>query len=333
MIDHDIRKLGIGGSDVAALFGEDEFKDAFAVWADKKGGLEREPPNDHMIVGKVLEPAILELYRHMNPDREVAYCDTTYQHPIRQFQVYSPDALVIGQRLGVEIKAALLDRGEWGWEPEQMPARVLFQCWWYCSAMDYPKWDVCALLGAGLPRIYTVERLEPALELVMLNRAEEFWKRYIVGDERPPLGDSDEAARWLRKTYPSHKRPDMREATPEEAELLNEYVVFSSAMRKLAKGRDALEIKIIDAIRDKEGLTWDGNLFTWRKTKDRSQVDWHSMAITLLHNFVNDEQERQSIEEAHTYKKEGYRRIYTNHPALKRAKGNGVEPEAEEVTA
>jgi len=319
MIDNNIRKLGIGGSDVAALFGADPYKDAFAVWAAKKGGVEQEP-DDHMLVGSVLEPAVLDLYGRITR-RDVEYCNITHQHPTRPFQVYSPDALVRGQRLGVEAKVAYgPERAAWGWEGEDVPTRVLFQVWYYMSAMDYPKWDVVALLGDGLPRIFTVERLDTLHEEVMLRRVEEWWLRYIVGDERPPFGDPDDAHRWLAKAYPTHKKPDMRDATPEEAVLLDEYVALSVTLRTANKKRDAIAVQIEDAIKNKEGLNWDGNAFTWRKTKDSQEVNWEALATGLLHGFVKDEEQRATLISMHTNTVAGFRRIHVNHPLLKQAK-------------
>lgn len=335
MIDQRLRRLAIGGSDIAALFNADDFKDEFAVWAEKKGGLEESdaPPDMHMLMGKLFEQPILELYSRMT-EREVAYRNETIQHPTRPFQVYSPDALVVGQRRGVEMKVVFWDqRAKWGWESDEMPDRVLFQCWWYMSAMDYPQWDVAALLGEGLPRIYTVDRLDAVAEKAMLDRAEEWWKRYLVGDGRPPIDGSDESRRWLQKTYPAHKHPDMRDATAQEAEWLEQYVVTRLAQRQLKEQSNLLESLIKDAIKDREGLNWGDfrHAFTWRKTRDTAYTDWKSMAIALLHNFVKDAGQRGALEAQYARAKLGTRRIHINHPMLNRAR-RGVEQESEEVT-
>jgi len=339
MIDHNIRRLGIGGSDVAAIFGADEFKDAFAVWAEKKGGFKREPgPGDErMMIGKVLEPAILELYGRVT-GRDIEYCDVTYQHPVRKFQVYTPDALVTGEKRGVDAKAVFWDqRNKWGSvddaEPN-IPQRVLFQAWWYMSAMDYPKWDICALLGEGLPRIYTVDRLDVTAERRMLVVVEEWWRRYIVGDDRPDLGNSETAAKWLAQTYPEHKRPDMREATAEESALLERYVALRLIQRGMKAEQVGLENAIKDAIADREGLNWDGNAFTWRRSKDGEYLDVKALVALLLHRFVPDPDEQQRLKDDHTRTKPGTRRIHVNHPDLRQKRyTEAVEQSEEEVTA
>jgi predicted phage-related endonuclease len=317
MIDHELHRLGIGGSEAAALFGADEFKDAFTVWAQKKGGLPPEPPNVRMIVGKALERAVVDIYACMT-GRAVDFCDKTQQHPTRPFQIYTPDALCVNERRGVEAKVVFWDqRNKWGWRADEIPYRVTIQAYWYMAAMDYDVWDVVALIGEGLPRIYEIRR-DVEAEKVMLEKAEAWWRKYLVGDERPPIGNSEEAAQWLQLAYPTHKRPDMREATLEEAAILDEYVQLRLHLKRLTRKCDGMELQIIDAIKDKEGLTWPEGRFTWRKTRDREETDWHALAVTLMTKYVKDPNEQILLEELHTSTREGFRRIHINHPLLNR---------------
>jgi predicted phage-related endonuclease len=324
MIDPSIRKLGIGGSDVAAIFGADEFKDAFSVWAMKKGGLVADPrPNIRMLVGKCLEEGVLKIYEHVT-GRKIEYLDTTLQHLDRPWQVYSVDALCVNERRGVDAKVVAWDqRRQWGESADEIPMRVQLQCWWYMSALNYDVWDVCALMGEGVPRIYTIER-DLEAERAMLARVEEWYVRYIVGDERPPLGGNADAARWLKQMYPVHKRPDLRWASDDEVRALQEYVKVRVEQKELARRRAALEIFLKSSIAEREGLEWDEGRFTWRRTKDGTWVDWESMALALLHSFIKPES-RAEVEAQYTHVKEGVRRIYCDHDDLRN------KPEAEEA--
>ncbi len=319
MIDHDLRNLGIGGSEVAALFGADEFKTAFDVWAYKKGGLKyAEAPNIRMLVGKCLERGVLDLYTHIT-GRKLEYCDVTSRNPERPYMVYTPDALCVDEPRGVDAKVVFWDqRRKWGLDADQIPLRVVFQCYWYMAAMSYPRWDVCALVGEGEPRIYTIER-DLEAEGIMLERVEEWYCRYILGNERPPIGNSDEAARWLQQAYPTHKRPDLRTATPEEVEALTHYVQVRLAQKALQAERGALEIQIKEWIADREGLEWEDGVFTWRKTKDGETTDWKSMAIALLHNFIKEPEARTAVLADYTKPKPGTRRIRIDHDDLRSA--------------
>ena len=314
MIDPAVRDLGIGGSEVAAIFGCDEFRDAFDVCASKKGGLPRQEPNMRMVVGKILERGVLDLYTHIT-GRPHEYCDITSRHPERQWMVYTPDALVPGERRGVDAKVVWWDqRKAWGFEANEVPLRVTFQAAWYMAALDYDAWDICALIG-GDPRVYTIERDKEA-ERVILARAEEWYRRYLLGDERPPLGNSETAAAWLQAAYPRHKRPDMREANEAETDLLNEYLDVRIAQKKLKAQRDKLEIEIKAAIQDREGLTWDEGRFTWRRTRDGKKIRWENMARGLANQFLATEKEREDLIEFYTDITQGYRKIRIDHPSL-----------------
>jgi len=264
----------------------------------------------------VLEPAVLELYSILT-QREVMQPKTTYAHPTRPFMVYSPDGLVKGEKRGVDAKVTFWDqRKKWGWDADEIPIRVTMQCWWYMAAYDWDEWDVAALLGDGLPRIYTVKR-DAQAEQVMLTVAETWWRKYLLGDEVPPMGNSPDASRWLQAAYPDHKRPDLREATPAEMRMIEDYVAARVVERELTQGKKTVANQLKQAIGDREGLEFPEGRFTWRKTKDSEYIDFQSLALTLMTRYVKEPEERTALYDLHTHVKKGARRIYCSHPSLK----------------
>lgn len=309
MIDpQNLRQYGIGGSEVGAIFGVDEMRDEFSLWAEKKGGLPRPEPGIRMIVGKALEEGVLKLYTYKT-GRPVEYYDRTMRHPDRPWMVYTPDALCTTERRGVDAKVVFWDqRRKWGHEADEIPERIQLQCWWYMAGMDYDVWDVAALMGEGEPRVYTIERDREA-ERVMLARVEQWHRRYIIGDERPAIDASDEAARWLQQAFPAHKRPDIQPATADEIDLLEAYAYVRRIEKSLAPQRALLESRLKEAIGGREGIAWDGGKFTWRRTKDSTYTDWESLGTALLFNFMKDEKERAQVLAEYARVKEGFRRI------------------------
>jgi predicted phage-related endonuclease len=309
MLDQEIRKLGIGGSEIGALFGVDEDRNAFSVWNAKKGGMSGAfTPTSRMIVGKALERGVLELYTHVT-GRAVEYCDVTSRHPERPWQVYTPDALCTDERRGVDAKVVFWDqRWKWGETAEEIPERIQLQALWYLNAMDFDAWDICALVGEDMPRVYTIHR-DPEVERVMLARAEEFYTRFLVGDERPAFGNSPDAARWLQRAYPRHKPESIRFATKKESELLDEYSDVRVAEKEIAKLRIEYETRIKATIGDLEGLRWAHGKFTWRRTKDSLATDWAALAARLLNDYVPDTETRKKLVAGFTEKTDGVRRI------------------------
>lgn len=317
MADFELRKSRIGGSEVAAIFGCHQFLTRFGLYYRKKVEAESEAPaSSRMVIGKLLERGLVDVYSYIT-GRPAEYFDKTVLDPTRRYMAATPDAFCAHERRGVELKVVQLDQfRHYGDGPGEIPFRIALQCDWYMAAFDYDLWDVCAYLGTGEPRIYTFERDQEA-ERAMLARVEEWHARYILGDEIPPLDSSDESRRWLQEVYPTHKRPDIREADEDEANLLDEYVAVRVQQKCLRAQQVEMETLLKAAIKDREGLEWEAGRFTWRKTKDGEEIDWESMATGLLYGLVDDAQ-RADVLAQYTHPKPGVRRIRIDHPALRK---------------
>jgi len=324
-----VSKTRIGGSEVPAIFRAHEFLSEFGLWARKKGGLPPAPASQRMDVGQILEPSMVRLYAHFT-GREAKHFNRSIADPDRPFMSYSPDAFCTDERRGIEIKWVNWDqRFNWGngANENDIPMRVVLQAWWYMAGMDMDVWDVFALIG-GMPRVWTIQRDREA-EQSMLQRAKEWHERYILGDDRPPMGGTAEAASWLQHTYPKHRENSLREATPEEIEMLDTYITVRAMLFEAEHERKVLECEIKAAIGDDEGLRWPWGKFTWRKTKDTEKINWQAIALGLLNKFVPDAEERKTLIGIQTRTKPGTRRIHVTHPGLKPEH----EEEEQEVSA
>ena len=305
-IDHDLRRSGVSGSDIAAIFGCDEWRDQYAVWLEKHGLISPAEASPRMKLGKYLEQGIAQYYADLK-GYEILWCDQTMRHQKREWMIYTPDALVKGQKRGVDAKIAFWDqRHKWGPTENDIPERVQLQAWWYMAALDYDYWDVAVLIGEEVPRIYTVER-DPVAERAMLARAEEWYIRFIAGREEPPVGGSDFSTNWLKRHY-SHHRPDLRDATEEEIGWLEAYASVRDLIKPLEKRKDELENQLRRAVADKEGIEWSNGKFTWKRSKDSMVVDWQALACELLTHHGSDEEVKRLLAK-YTSTKPGHRTI------------------------
>jgi predicted phage-related endonuclease len=283
-----VRPLAIGGSDIAAILGLDEWRDGFSVWASKTGRVSKSPATPRMRLGKLFERGIIQYYEELT-GRETIFCDATSRHPERPWMAYTPDAICKKEPRGVDAKLVNWDQ-QHKWDREnqfKIPPHVQFQAYWYMAAMDYPLWDIIAVVGSDEPRLYTFER-DLELEGEMLRRAEEFWTRYLVGSEQPPIGHSDESSRYLKERFPRN-RSTMREATPEEAAVLDKYAVARAVRKEAEDFSEDLENTIKRAIGDGEGLSWENGRCTWKSNKDRVTTDWETLAAKLMESLSADE--------------------------------------------
>ncbi|HEY1897564.1 MAG TPA: YqaJ viral recombinase family protein [Terracidiphilus sp.] len=308
MLDHKLRQLAIGGSDIGAILGCDPDRDGFSVWAAKRGGLERLPDAEKplpMLLGSMLEEGVIKAYSHVT-GRAANYDNKTRRHPQRAYMVYTPDALCRHERRGVDAKVVRFDqRHKWGDTLDDIPMRIVAQCWWYMAAMDYDRWDVAALIGGQDLRIYTADR-DLEVEREMLYQAEEFHRRYLAGDEVPPIGTSDEALRWLKQTFPKDREP-MLEAAPAEYALLNEYSELRLDQKELGEEVARLEIMIKERIRDAEGIVWPLGRISYRATRDGVETDWKALAQSLMR--LATEKEREVIIREYSSPRPGHRRF------------------------
>jgi predicted phage-related endonuclease len=319
MLDEKIREHRLGGSEIAAIppWRVHTFLTEFGLWLRKKGDLPRMEPSDRMRLGKHLEQGIASYAAELE-GWEYEWCDTTSRSEIYPFMVYTPDALIPKKRWGIDCKLVGWDQAhKWGRSADGVPDHAVMQAWWYTAALDYDGWYVAALvMGEDRPRIYPIPRNSRA-EAVMLRRAREWWERYLVGDERPPVTASEYTDTWLKKNWPRERNANnIVPASDEEIELLEQYAVVRREYTEVDGERKDLEARLKTLIGDRAGLRWSGGKFTWKVTKDSIQTDWEALANVLVPSHPAGEK----LLEEFTHPKPGVRRIY-----FKDARGDEVE--------
>jgi len=269
-INMELRRQCITSTDVGPIFGVDGYRDAFDVWAEKHGHAPRWNPTQRMLMGKDMEQGIVQAYSRIT-GRNVTWCDQTIRHPQHEWMAASPDALIPGEPLerGVDAKLVFWDqRRKWGATASDIPEGIQLQMWWMMAVCECERWDIAAWMGEDEPRVYELERDQEA-QRVVIAKCEEWYRRYIVGTEVPPISGSETASLWLQQTFPTHKRPDMRQATEEEIAFLVQYAEVREIQKSSTSRRGEMENQIKLAIGDQEGLEWPEGKFTWRRTKDK----------------------------------------------------------------
>jgi predicted phage-related endonuclease len=198
-----------------------------------------------------------------------------------------------------------------------MPLRVQLQTQLYMAATRLKVCNVIALLK-GSPHIF-VQHFDPEAATVICECMEQFYRRYIIGDEMPPLDTSEAAGRYLQQLYPRHRARDIVEATPEQADILDDYLTVRVEQKVLQDTRDRIEVRLKQEVGNHEGLRWQDGVFTWRNTKDKKITDWKAMALGLLHGYVPDAEEQIKLTDFYTRTKEGSRRVWLASDQLKDA--------------
>jgi putative phage-type endonuclease len=276
------RRMGIGGSDAAAILGLSPWKSPMSVWLDKRGLLVEAPDPDGEFLrqlGKDLEPVIADLYERKTGRKLRLPADGFVRDTKCPYLLGSPDRLVVGEARGVELKSQNEFQTGFG-EPgtDQVPAHYLIQCAHYMMLTGFHEWDIALLRGTRFD-IYTIQR-DLEFEASMRARLIEWWEKFIVADIPPDIDGTEAWSLYLPKKYPLNRTPAI------EADRASEQLGLQ--LERGMQLQNAIENKVQDlrnrlkaVIGDADGLEGETWKITWRKNKDGQKVDWEGAFRSL----------------------------------------------------
>ena len=193
----------IGASDVPAILGEDPFKSAYDIWAEKTGKVQhKEKVNRAVHIGRYLEEAILKM-----SEEELGQLDTDPQRlefavPSLPILVAHPDAVTLNSGNPVEAKSTNITRhapnsDDWGKEgTDEVPDRVILQCTVQCMAL---KKEVChnpVIIGGRGFVMFNIGYDEGLADMI-LNEVQDFWEKNVQRDIPPDSMPSMDIARRI----------------------------------------------------------------------------------------------------------------------------------------
>ena len=150
------RRLGIGGSDAAAVLGLSKWKTPLALWQEKSGQApDDDSDSEPMLCGRVLEPVIRQQYAQRT-GRTVRLPEQILAHPQHNWMLANIDGITECGRI-VEIKTARTgaDWGEAG--TDQIPQAYLLQVQHYMAVTGCAVADIAVLIGGADYRMYEVQ--------------------------------------------------------------------------------------------------------------------------------------------------------------------------------
>lgn len=251
-----IRSRGIGGSDVAAICGLSPWKTAYQVWEDKLGMSERQPMNDRMAYGLMVEPVIRQWYAD-ETGRAVRLPNKIIAHPRHDFMIASLDGFTDDNRV-IEIKTAGSSK-EWG-EPgsDEIPVYYRTQVEHYLIVTGFEVADVVVSFSGQMPLIYEVPA-DKELQEMLIEKEAAFWELVKSRTPPEPVTYTDMVARFKKSTEVTIT------ATPgivEAVRRLREFKALSGAEEEL-KAPIMGFMGEADTLLDVDGTV----LVTWRSPK------------------------------------------------------------------
>jgi putative phage-type endonuclease len=295
----EMRRSGIGASEMAAVLGVSEWRTALDVYRAKVLG-ETTPETPHMQRGRLLEPVVAEMYAEEVGEKLVRCTETlrsdTYPHVLATPDYYASDRIV-------EIKTAN-NRQSYKWGvpgTDQIPVDYLVQVMTQMLVTGQVRADVAVLIGGDDFRIYPVAYNEKFGELIG-QRAEAFWSECVEKESPPMVDDPGSVRSYLQARY-AFSKPVYLKPTAETDALAMETIAAEARLAKAEAELETIKNKWRTLLGSAEGVKGVGYKVTWKNTAPTSTVDWKGLVTSL------DESVWRHRVAAHTVKRDGTRRF------------------------
>jgi len=211
------RRLGVGGSDIAAIVGINKWLSPLDVYLEK---ISTEEPYEEEVSllgpnpmewGNIMEPVIIEHFERATG----LNCTTgleTFVHPEYNYMRANIDAKVLGEDALLECKTAgQFMANQWSnLGGDNIPEPYLLQCAYYAEVANVSKVYIAVLIGGNDFRIYDYNR-NPALGKLILSKVTDFWENHVLKQIPPePINLEDSVKLWKHTTG-----EDAKAATPD----------------------------------------------------------------------------------------------------------------------
>lgn len=271
------RRLGIGGSDAAAIvLGSDGFRTRLDVYAEKVLDLP-DKTDATREAGNILEPAIRALAAaHLGV--EIAPDPTTRVHPNRPWMLVHLDGLAAD---GGAFEAKALDwrkakqLGEQGTDECLRPH--FFQVQHAMEVADLPWTHVAYLVGPYDLRLYVVER-DRELGGILAEWEWLFWRDNVQARVPPVEEDPAAMLRWQMRARKTGDEALVVEPGTSAYEAMRELAGAMKLRKDAQRIEAAAKARVMAMMGDARKVTCDIGKVSWSRGK---RVAWAAVAKAL----------------------------------------------------
>jgi putative phage-type endonuclease len=264
----ELRRQGIGGSDVAAICGVSAYASALKVWLEKLGQLPEQEDNERMFWGRMMEPLVADVLAERTEVRlhKVPMMLAHREHP---WMLASLDRLadcdVHGAGIG-EIKTGGYFTGP-DWADDQIPDPYKLQGLHYMAVTGLPYVLFGALIGGQRLEVRWLYRDDELIAHLLTIEAE-FWQ--MVEEQTPPPPDGSKATTDLLAHLWDVQAGLIRTMDPAEvAPLVAQHHAWSAMARHAEERQREVDNRLRWMLGEGvEAVDPDGRkLYTWKPDK------------------------------------------------------------------
>lgn len=276
------RRSYITGTDAAALLGiEKKYNSPRKVWLSKMGLAEPVVETEAMLMGKMLEPVILQRYQDSFPDNRLVYVDGYELITSEKFPRLgaSLDGWNETLQCPVDSKNIGFKTPEWG-EPgsSDVPGRYNAQLQVQMAVTGASMAQLAVLFHGQEFCVYTVQRDNELIERIS-SEAEKFFKEYIETGKEPELNKEEVSEKFEKnETVVNEKGKEVPveiEPTMEIIDTIMRLKVLKASAKEVADEIELLE-NFVKAFMGTAGSV--KGMCTWKNNKDSTETDWKAVA-------------------------------------------------------
>ncbi len=241
---HELRGIGIGGSDIGAILGVNKYKSAIDIYIDKTEG-KKQDGNRFTHFGHKLEKVVFEEFQERHSNMKCYTVPYTIQ---RGVCVANVDGMVydpVKDRYGVlELKTtSAYNKDEWTGDtvPQSYYAQV--QHYLYVTGLSFAY--IACLVGGNDYKEFYIERSLEDIDYIQ-EKATDFWKNHVMKKVPPMLDGSDSYSKYLLEKADKENEEviELNElnAKAEEIKALDEQIKNLEQQIELKKQEIILEL-------------------------------------------------------------------------------------------
>ena len=250
------RKKSLGGSDMGAILGLNEYSSPYTVWAEKLGKLPLVEENEWMKLGNDLEGYVAQRFTEAS-GLKVVNDKATWRNDKYPHLHANIDRKVVGQKAGLECKLTS-ELNAKKYKDGEFPDRFYAQCVEYLCVTEFDRWYLAVLIyGKGL-KIYQMTRFENDVipdwceasvyvsdgEIEALAKASgEFWNNCVLKGIPPSVDGTDSTSKTINAIFPKSISEDAVNLFAYESDLVK-YMALSAQIKALKEQQDEVANKI-----------------------------------------------------------------------------------------
>lgn len=277
------RQTGIGGSEIAAIVGLNQYRTPMQIWESKVNPVQDEETSQPAYWGTVLEDVVAKEYA-LRTGNKVQRLTKQMRHPDFNFAIANIDRAVINPTISGNVRwkdgKLTTDRilecktangfaaKQWGEAgSDQVPDSYLIQCQWYMGVTGANICDLAVLIGGQDFRIYTINRDD---ELIndLLQQGAAFWELVKNNIAPDPINYPEAVKKWaISDSSLSVQADDLL------IDDLEQIQSIKAQVKELEAQEDEIKARVVYALKEAETLIYQGVKVATCKTQTRTSFD------------------------------------------------------------